>query len=932
MRKLFTLLMLAIIVSFTFDATAQTGPWQWLHPSPQGNTVRYIKYWDANNWYAVAYTGTFLKTTNAGTTWTFNNLAGPNYASSGQKAFMYDAHFFNMTTGVVVGGGSTFDQYHSGIVRTTNGGTSFDTVTVTPFTTGTFYQTYFVNNTTGYAVGTAVPKLFKTTDAGLTWNGVTAAPAVTLYDVYSPDSLNIIVSAASGNVYKSTDAGATFSAAILTGVSSTMNKMEFANALTGFVTGSASKFAYTVNGGLNWTTPTNTGLVAAATFYDMEIRNVSSTPASSKLSQDFESGVVPPTGWSLGLPTPPIWGAFAVSGYGVGTSSAKANFYGIGSGFQELISAALTSASVAGDSLKFDHAYATYSGENDNLDILTSTDAGTTWTLLINYAGGTSGPLNTGGTTTSNFVPTAAQWATKTIALPVGTNKISFKGNTAFGNNLYVDNVKIVPLPAPTLNATAYLTGNSSYIYKTTNTGATWDTVGFLAPTQPWTSTFYATDLCTGGGDTLLTGGAYGFFNRRAGNNNTAYTNVLKPGAVNDVWAASSTGTVITVGAPSIAGVVFDQITRSTNGGTTWSLVPYSTTSKSAFNCIQMIDNNTGYVCGTIGGVYRTTNGGVNWDSVIVEGSTISANFRKVDFINANTGWLFTTFTTTITDSATIFKTTNAGVNWTKQYLPQAGTTGSNRGVYGADMLDANTGYICSYQPRPWHTTNGGSTWTLDSIPDAYGGFLYDIKMTGPTTGYMVGGAGRVYKTTNGTIWDTVSIPTRSFTNYGLDFLNTYIGYIVGSNGTSFYTTNSGTNWTSVNTNGATMYNVFMTSDAKAFAVGSSGYMFKNNTTLTGIAGNETSLPMTYKLEQNYPNPFNPTTTIKFSLPKTGIVSLKIYDVAGREVMRLLNSQPMNAGYQTQLFNGSMLSSGVYFYSLIVDNNLVDTKKMVLIK
>ena len=101
---------------------------------------------------------------------------------------------------------------------------------------------------------------------------------------------------------------------------------------------------------------------------------------------------------------------------------------------------------------------------------------------------------------------------------------------------------------------------------------------------------------------------------------------------------------------------------------------------------------------------------------------------------------------------------------------------------------------------------------------------------------------------------------------------------------------------------------------------------------VTGIAGNETGLPMSYKLEQNYPNPFNPTTTIKFALPKTAVVSLKIYDVAGREVMRLINSQSMNAGYQTQFFNGSMLSSGVYFYSLIVDNNLVDTKKMVLIK
>ena len=926
--------MLTIIVSFTFDAAAQTGPWQWQHPSPQGNTLRYVKYWDANNWYAIGYVGTFMKTSNAGTTWTFNNLAGVKYGLSGQKNGMYDAHFFNQSTGIAVGGGtSTDNEFHSGILRTTNGGTTWDSVTVTPFTTGSIYQVYFTNALTGYVVGTITPKLFKTTDGGLTWNGNATIPTTTSYDVYSPDSLNIIVSTTAGNVNRSTDAGATWTL-ISTGVSSTLYKMEFANANTGFVTGTVSAFRYTINGGLTWTSPTNTGLVAGATFYDLDYRNVSSTPGTSKLSQDFESGVVPPTGWTLGLPTPAIWGAFAVSGYGVGTSSAKANFYGIGSGFQELISAALTSASVAGDSLKFDHAYATYSGENDNLDILTSTDAGTTWTLLINYAGGTSGPLNTGGTTTSNFVPTAAQWATKTIALPVGTNKISFKGNTAFGNNLYVDNVKIVPLPAPVLNATAYLTGNSSYIYKTTNTGTTWDTVGFLSPTQPWTSTFYATDLSPYGGDTLITAGSFGFINRRAGDNHSTYTNVLKPGTINDVWASSSTGTVITVGAPSIAGAVFDQITRSTNGGTTWALVPYSTTSKTAFNCIQMIDVNTGYACGSLGAVYRTTSAGATWDSVAVDALPGSVNFRKVDFVNVNTGWVFASgYATGSADSSTIFKTTNAGVNWTRQILPQAGTTGSNRGVYGADMLDANTGYICSYQPRPWHTTNGGTNWTLDSIPDGFAGFMYDIKMTGPTTGYIAGSSGRIYKTTNGTIWDTLSIPTRSFSNLALDFLNTNVGYIVGSSGTAFFTTNAGANWTTVNTQAlSSVYNVYMTPDTKAFCVGINGAILKNNTVLTGIAGNETGIPASYRLEQNYPNPFNPTTTIKFSLPKTGIVSLKIYDVAGREIMRLLNSQPMNAGYQTQLFNGSMLSSGVYFYSLIVDNNLVDTKKMVLIK
>ena len=205
--------------------------------------------------------------------------------------------------------------------------------------------------------------------------------------------------------------------------------------------------------------------------------------------------------------------------------------------------------------------------------------------------------------------------------------------------------------------------------------------------------------------------------------------------------------------------------------------------------------------------------------------------------------------------------------------------------------------------------------------------------MLTPTLGFAVGSSGRVYKTTNGTFWDTLSIPTRSYTNYGIDMISPSAGYIVGSSGTAFSTTDGGATWTQSNTNGATMYNVFMTPDTKAFAVGSTGYIFKNNNILTGISGNQgAELPLKYTLEQNYPNPFNPTTTIKFALPKAGLVTLKIYDVAGREVMRLINNQNMNAGYQTQLFNGSTLSSRVYFYSLLVDNNLIATKKMVLVK
>ncbi len=89
-------------------------------------------------------------------------------------------------------------------------------------------------------------------------------------------------------------------------------------------------------------------------------------------------------------------------------------------------------------------------------------------------------------------------------------------------------------------------------------------------------------------------------------------------------------------------------------------------------------------------------------------------------------------------------------------------------------------------------------------------------------------------------------------------------------------------------------------------------------------------LPETFSLAQNYPNPFNPTTTIVYGISKDGPVSLKIYDNTGKEVMTLVNeSKP--AGYYTITFNGTELSSGMYFYKL-ESGNFVTTKKMVLMK
>jgi len=107
--------------------------------------------------------------------------------------------------------------------------------------------------------------------------------------------------------------------------------------------------------------------------------------------------------------------------------------------------------------------------------------------------------------------------------------------------------------------------------------------------------------------------------------------------------------------------------------------------------------------------------------------------------------------------------------------------------------------------------------------------------------------------------------------------------------------------------------------------------LYRNDATMGVNAGwHEVSVPKGFALEQCYPNPFNPTTTISFSLPKTTIASLKVYDIQGRTVATLLDG-PAPAGHHQLQFDGTRLGSGVYFVRLRA-GNFSAVKRMTLLK
>ncbi len=105
---------------------------------------------------------------------------------------------------------------------------------------------------------------------------------------------------------------------------------------------------------------------------------------------------------------------------------------------------------------------------------------------------------------------------------------------------------------------------------------------------------------------------------------------------------------------------------------------------------------------------------------------------------------------------------------------------------------------------------------------------------------------------------------------------------------------------------------------------------FKSGNISIGIIPGSSETVTSYSLSQNYPNPFNPVTTIKFQIPENTFATLKIYDVAGKEISTIVNEN-LSRGEYEYLWNANSFPSGIYFYRLETES-YTQTRKMILVK
>jgi photosystem II stability/assembly factor-like uncharacterized protein len=382
-------------------------------------------------------------------------------------------------------------------------------------------------------------------------------------------------------------------------------------------------------------------------------------------------------------------------------------------------------------------------------------------------------------------------------------------------------------------------------------------------------------------------------------------------------------------------------ILKTTNAGSNWVSVSPNTTVN--FKTIYFLDISNGWAAGRVGDyiyVYHTSNAGNNWTLQYYDFDNKNAPTCSF-FRNSNKGYIGgggINLVPTLGQTGFDMKTTNGGQNWVKA---------SNYGrVFSVYFPTMDTGWksifwLAGSYPLgnlQW-TTNGGVNW--DEVQVWNLTYFYDINFCGAWNGWAVGYNFEltpitiVYRThSRGYYWNYTIISSTAIM-YSIYFINDYKGWMCGQGGIIRASNDTGKTWTNQNSGvTADLKSIKFTDINTGYAVGNNGVILKTTTGGSVGINNQSEVIKDFSLEQNYPNPFNPTTKIRYSVPLRkggeGVVTLKVYDILGKEIATLVNAQLQPGTYEVT-FDGNNLSGGIYFYQLRV-GNFVETKKMVMLK
>jgi photosystem II stability/assembly factor-like uncharacterized protein len=422
---------------------------------------------------------------------------------------------------------------------------------------------------------------------------------------------------------------------------------------------------------------------------------------------------------------------------------------------------------------------------------------------------------------------------------------------------------------------------------------------------------------------------------------------------------------------------------KTENGGESW--LQCDTSFKSNINDICFTSLTRGFALGNEG-LFITNDGGESWNKQFVPEGIYYNQAGSIKMINDSDGWLIT--------NTHIYKTSDGGYIWENFVLSDAEQRYGGLEFYKEDLgiiFSVSEEVSPNYFIAKYHyiTTDGGASWQpklieSDSVSQ-YPGYFNKVEFTDPNHLWASNINGVWLSKDTAATWQQSFINENLYGNFTFDFYNSSVGIFTRAGDTFHLTTDGGETWQSISKPaynnpldckilGADISNRYRIVEAglngnlllsSVYYNGTLDYGYKIDTYTNNnlnkifvleqadfpnvwVAGNgfsllyrqwekiftgieeEQSVPDQFELSQNYPNPFNPTTTIKFTIPKQSFVTLKIYDLLGREISTIANEN-MSRGIYELDFDGSNLASGIYIYRLKA-GTFNSSKKFVLMK
>ena len=507
---------------------------------------------------------------------------------------------------------------------------------------------------------------------------------------------------------------------------------------------------------------------------------------------------------------------------------------------------------------------------------------------------------------------------------------------TAANSGLTDGHVRAFAVKTGSTGGTCFFAATAGGLFRSSNKGASWEAVNTNLACNEVSALAVSSN---GANDSYLFAGteARGVFLSTDDGASWTAANTGLIGTDVEALAFSSAGGD---GMNLFAGTLGDGVSRSTDGGTHWAGLNAGLSDPDvvALAVSQERAGGANLFAGTYGGLFRSTDNGETWMGPNPELNNTAVAAFAVSDTNVLAGC-----------DGGVFRSTNGGASWTNIGLTATFITALAVGPTG---IDGTTFFAGSQGGGVFRSTNSGTSWTAVNTglpnrcvnalaigPNPTGGrslFACANYMVYPDPWPRPHQGGIFVSTDDGASWTTI--------DSGLTNTNVH-ALAVSANGTDgtvlfagtangvYLLTYTGQEWIASHTGLANraVKALMVCGEYLYTGIHGSGVWCRPlSEMITTVEGERGILSAGFSLEQNYPNPFNPGTTIRYSLPSRSHVTLTVFNMLGQEVALLQNGE-QEAGYHEVKFDGSGLSSGVYFYRMQA-GDFVQTRRLLLLR